>query len=121
MAKRALVIDDSATMRLLVADALQQAGFQVTVAENGERALNELNGGPFQLIVSDLNMPIMDGLTFVDHARRHAEHKYAPILVLTAETSNAKVNAARTAGATAWLVKPFDRDKLLSVVSRVAR
>jgi two-component system chemotaxis response regulator CheY len=121
VAKRALVVDDSATIRLLVADTLQQAGFGVTIAENGQRALDTLDDGPFQLIVSDLNMPIMDGLTFVAQARCHAEHKYAPIVLLTAETSKSKVSAAKAAGATAWLVKPFNREKLLAIVSKVAR
>lgn len=119
--KHALVVDDSATMRLLVADSLQQVGFSVTVAENGSRGVELLDSGPFQLIVTDLNMPIMDGLKFLAHVRNHTSHKYAPVLMLTAESSQNRIAAARTAGATAWLVKPFNREKLLGVVARVVR
>jgi two-component system chemotaxis response regulator CheY len=121
MGKRALVVDDSDTMRHVIAFTLKNAGFEVVEACNGKQALERLATGPFTLIITDLNMPVMDGVTFIANARKQEAHKYAPILMLTTESQENKRQEGRAAGATAWLVKPFDPAKLMLVVSKVVR
>ncbi|MGC4000704.1 MAG: response regulator [Anaeromyxobacter sp.] len=121
MNKTALVVDDSDVMRQVVGYTLREAGFEVTEAANGKQAVGCLEGTAFNLIVTDLNMPEMDGVTFIARARKHAAHRFVPILMLTTESQESKRQEGKAAGATAWLVKPFDPDKLLSVVSKVVR
>ncbi len=121
MAKSALVVDDSDVMRRLVAFTLREAGFAVTEAPDGKQAVNCLESGPFNIIITDLNMPILDGVGFITEARKHPKHRYVPILMLTTESQESKRQQGKAAGATAWLVKPFDPDKLLAVVGKVLR
>jgi two-component system, chemotaxis family, chemotaxis protein CheY len=121
MAKQALIVDDSDTMRQVIAFTLRKAEFDVTEACDGKQAVDCLDRGPFNLIITDLNMPVMDGVTFITHARLHAAHKYTPILMLTTESQESKRQQGKAAGATAWLVKPFDPDKLLAVIAKVVR
>jgi two-component system chemotaxis response regulator CheY len=119
MSRVALVVDDSLTVRKLVSRCLQQAGFEVIEATNGKEALESAQKHPFALIVTDYNMPIMDGLEFVRSARDIEQHKFTPIVFLTTEGDTAKKDEAKAAGVTAWIIKPFSPEKVLSVVNRV--
>ena len=114
-----LTVDDSVSLRKLVANALATAGHQVTEAANGTDALNAVKLLKFDLVISDLNMPVMDGLTFIRNLRNLAAYKHTPILVLTTDMDPAKKKAAKESGATGWLVKPFDPDQLLATIRKV--
>lgn len=117
--KAALTVDDSKTMRDMVAFTLKSAGFEVFEAENGQQGCDMLNGRKLDVIITDLNMPVMDGLEFIKAARAKSAYQSVPILMLTTESDGSKKDAGRAAGATGWLVKPFDPQKLLQVVARV--
>jgi two-component system chemotaxis response regulator CheY len=119
--KTALIVDDSGVMRQVVAYTLREAGYQVTEAADGKQAVGCLDAGSYNLIITDLNMPEMDGVTFITHARKHPQNRFAPILMLTTESGAEQRQRGKDAGATAWLVKPFDPDKLLAVISKVVR
>ncbi len=119
MPKTALIVDDSVTMRQMVSFTLREAGFEVIEAENGQDALSKLAGAKLDLIVTDLNMPVMDGISFVRSARELPVARYVPILLLTTESQAEKKAEGKAAGATGWIVKPFDPPKLLAVVSKV--
>lgn len=119
MVRSALVVEDSPTMQEIVSLILTNAGFRVTRANNGEEGLGALSGEAFDVIITDLNMPIMDGLTFVRSLRELPRFQRTPVLMLTTEKSDEKQHAGRMAGATEWLTKPLDPRKLLSVVDRV--
>jgi len=119
MAKRILAVDDSKTMRDMVSFTLSKAGFEVNVAEDGKGALAVLGGGKFDLIITDLNMPVMDGITLIKNVRSSAQHRGVPILILTTESDGAKKAEGKAAGATGWLVKPFSPEKLVELVQRV--
>lgn len=119
MAKTALIIDDSTTMRQMVAFTLREAGYQVVEAENGQDALDKINAQPVNVVITDLNMPVMDGFTFIKSVRAMAAFKFLPILMLTTESQLSKKEQGKAAGATGWIVKPFDPDKLLQVVAKV--
>ncbi len=120
MAKRIMAVDDSRTMREMVAFTLQQAGYAVSQAEDGDKALAALKSASVDLIITDLNMPNMDGVTLIRNLRKDPKWRTTPILMLTTESDPAKKAAGRDAGATGWIVKPFDPDKLIDVVRRVA-
>ncbi len=119
MGKKVLTIDDSRTMRDMVAFTLRGAGFDVVEAEDGCDALKQLNGHSVDLVITDVNMPNMDGITFVKEFRSDPGNKSIPVLILTTESEDAKRQEGRSAGATGWIVKPFDPDKLISVVRKV--
>lgn len=119
MPHNVLVVDDSISMRQMVSFTLKQGGFGVVEAENGQDALNKLGSQKVQLIITDLNMPVMDGITFIQSVRQKQEWKHMPILMLTTEGLNTKKEQGKAAGATGWIVKPFDPQKLLQTVSRV--
>jgi len=119
MAKRVLVVDDSDMMRQMVAFTLREANFEVVEAENGQDALSKLAGQNLDLILTDLNMPVMDGIAFIRNARSLAATRYVPILMLTTESQQEKKAEGKAAGATGWIVKPFDPPKLLTVISKV--
>jgi two-component system chemotaxis response regulator CheY len=114
-----LAVDDSVSLRKLVAGTLQSAGHQVVEANNGQQGLDLLKTATFNLIISDLNMPVMDGLTFIKQVRTIAAYKYIPILILTTEMDPAKKKVAKDSGATGWLVKPFDPEQLLATIRKV--
>ncbi|HEY2732666.1 MAG TPA: response regulator [Polyangiales bacterium] len=114
-----LTVDDSVSLRKLVANTLAAAGHKVVEASNGAEALNAVKAQTFNLIISDLNMPVMDGLTFIKNVRVLAAYKFVPILVLTTEMDLLKKKAAKDSGATGWLVKPFDPEQLLSTIRKV--
>ena len=121
MQKQALVVDDSTSMRQMVAFTLKESGFDVIEGSNGQEALDNLGGKPVHVVVTDLNMPVMDGMTLIRQLRADAKYKFTPILMLTTESQDSKKEEGRSAGATGWIVKPFDPDKLISVVNKVVR
>lgn len=120
MSRAALVVDDSTTMQEMVSFTLTRAGFAVTRAGNGQEALSRLQGAAkFDLIITDLNMPVMDGITFIKNLRTLATFKFTPVLMLTTEGGDDRKQQGRAAGATGWLTKPFDPEKLLTIVKKV--
>lgn len=116
MGKTALVVDDSLTFRQMVAMALADAQFTVLEAANGQEALDKLSGARVDIIISDVNMPVMDGLTFVRQARTRPQLKSTPILMLTTESQPEVKQQGKAAGATGWIVKPFKAAQLVQVV-----
>ena len=114
-----LIVDDSASMRNMVTATLQSAGHEVQNAGDGQAALTIAKSATFDAVVTDLNMPIMDGIELVRNLRTLPAYKYTPILLLTTESSADKKTQGKQAGATGWLVKPFNPDKLLATVARV--
>lgn len=121
MAKTILAVDDSASIREMVSFTLKNAGYEVVEAVDGVDALEKAQHYPVSLVLTDVNMPRMDGLALVELLRGLPQYKTAPILVLTTESSDAAKARGRAAGATGWLVKPFDPQRLLEVVRRVMR
>jgi two-component system chemotaxis response regulator CheY len=120
MARNVLVVDDSASMRSLVSGTLKGLGFTTFEATNGREALEALKKMPtVDMVITDLNMPIMDGITFVQSVRKIAALKFVPVLLLTTETRTDQKDKAKAAGATGWLTKPFDPKQLTAVVNRV--
>jgi two-component system chemotaxis response regulator CheY len=117
---RILTIDDSKTMRDMLMLTLADAGFDVLQAVDGQDGVDLLEKENVDLIITDINMPRMDGYEVIRQLRKRPEHKATPILVLTTESETDKKNIAREAGATGWLVKPFDPDKLIATVRKVA-
>jgi two-component system, chemotaxis family, chemotaxis protein CheY len=115
-----LVVDDSVSLRKLLIATLAAAGHELAEASNGEEALAAIQQQrPFNLIISDLNMPVMDGLTFIRKVRALATYKFVPILILTTELDPEKKTAAKASGATGWLVKPFDPAQLIGTIRKV--
>lgn len=116
---RVLTVDDSVSLRKLVAHTLLGAGHEVVEACNGAEGLSALKSGAFDLIISDLNMPVMDGLTFIKNVRLIAACRFTPILVLTTEMNQARKQQAKESGASGWIVKPFDPGQLLTTIRKV--
>jgi two-component system chemotaxis response regulator CheY len=114
-----LAVDDSASMRQMVAFTLKGAGHTVTDAADGQQALNIAKTGSFDLVLTDVNMPVMDGITLTRELRALPNYRFTPILVLTTEAGTDKKSEGRAAGATGWLVKPFNPDQLLATVKKV--
>jgi two-component system chemotaxis response regulator CheY len=121
MQKKILVVDDSESIRMLVSTILENAGFEVARAVDGKDALDVLEGNSFHLIITDLNMPLMDGISLIQEVRTTQRHNRVPILMLTTESQTSFKDQARSAGATGWIVKPFVADKLLAVINKVLR
>jgi two-component system chemotaxis response regulator CheY len=119
MGKTILIIDDSVTMRQMVGITLRKAGFDIIEGANGQEGIQQLERHAVTLVISDVNMPVMDGITMVKAARQLPSHRTTPILLLTTETDEAKKQAARAAGATGWLRKPFNPQSLLTVINKV--
>ena len=115
-----LAVDDSASMRQMVAFTLKNAGYEVVEAVDGEDAFEKTRTRNFD-VVTDQNMPRLDGIGLTRRLREHAKFKTTPILILTTESSDQMKQAGRAAGATGWLVKPFDPAKLLEVIKKVIR
>jgi len=118
MTKTILAVDDSTTVRQMVNFTLTTAGYNVVQANDGQDALTKLTQ-PLGMVLTDLNMPTLDGIGLIKRLRAHPAFKYVPIVVLTTESEAAKKQEARLAGATAWIVKPFRPDQLLAVVQKV--
>ena len=119
MAKTILSVDDSASMRQMVKLTLSTAGYQVVEAADGREALTKAKGGGINMVLTDLNMPNMDGLALIRELRTLPSYRGVPIVFLTTESDAGKKNEAKTAGATAWIVKPFQQDQLLNVVRKI--
>jgi two-component system chemotaxis response regulator CheY len=117
--RKILIVDDSVSMRQMVTFTLQQGGYEVIEAEHGQDALNKLAAVMVDLILTDLNMPVMDGITLIRNVRKQPALKSKPILMLTTEGLAAKKEEGKAAGATGWIVKPFDPDKLLETLAKV--
>ena len=116
-----LAVDDSASMRQMVSFTLKSAGFQVTEAVDGVDAWEKSVGREFDLVLTDQNMPRLDGIGLTRRLRENPKFKATPILILTTESSDQMKQAGRSAGATGWLVKPFDPTKLIEVIRKVIR
>ncbi len=120
MAKTILVVDDSSSLRQVVCIALQQGGYDVIEACDGQDALGKLlSASKVNLIISDVNMPVMDGITFVKEVKRLPQHKFTPIIMLTTESQDSKRQEGQAAGAKAWVVKPFKPDQMLGAVAKL--
>jgi len=116
---RVLTVDDSRTILAMLHHTLSNAGFQVLQAEDGRQGLEVLKTQPVDVIITDINMPIMDGIEFIKTVRASGQYQSLPILILTTETSQDKRDQGKAAGGTGWIVKPFDPEKLISVIHRV--
>lgn len=119
MAKTILIVDDSASIRQVVGIALKSAGYDTIEAVDGKDALSKLNGQKIHLIISDVNMPNMDGITFVKEAKKIPDYKFTPIIMLTTESQEGKKQEGQAAGAKAWVVKPFQPAQMLAAVSKL--
>ncbi|HVI51881.1 MAG TPA: response regulator [Candidatus Sulfotelmatobacter sp.] len=119
MSKTVLSVDDSGSMRQMVKLTLAGAGYQVIEACDGKDALSKAQNGGINLVLTDLNMPNMDGLTLIRELRKLPIYKGVPIIFLTTESDESKKGEARAAGATGWIVKPFKQEQLLGVVKKV--
>ncbi|MDP2143820.1 MAG: response regulator [Gallionella sp.] len=119
MAKTVLTVDDSASIRQMVAFTLKSAGYTVIEAADGQEGLDKAKTNAVNLVLTDQNMPKMDGLTLIKALRGLPQYRSTPILMLTTESSDAMKSQGKAAGATGWLVKPFDPQKLLEVVKKV--
>jgi two-component system chemotaxis response regulator CheY len=119
--KKILAVDDSASMRQMVSFTLKKAGYDVTEAKDGQEALDIAKNSQFDVIISDVNMPVMDGITLVKNLRGLPQFKFTPILMLTTESGTDKKTEGKSAGATGWIVKPFNPEQLLTVIKKVIR
>ena len=119
MGKTILIVDDSATIRQVVGRTLKGAGYEVMEASDGKEALKKLDGKKINLIISDVNMPNMDGITFVKEAKKLASYKFTPIIMLTTESQDSKKQEGQAAGAKAWVVKPFQPEQMLAAVAKL--
>lgn len=119
MAKTILIVDDSSSLRTVVSIALKNAGYDVIEASDGKDALSKCNGQKFNLIVSDVNMPNMDGITFVSQLKQLPAYKFTPVIMLTTEADDSKKAAGKAAGARAWVVKPFQPPILLDAIAKL--
>ncbi len=119
MAKTIMIVDDSASLRQVVGIALKGAGYEVIEGRDGKDALSKLTGQKVHLIISDVNMPNMDGIAFVSAVKQLPAYKFTPIIMLTTESDPAKKQQGQAAGARAWVVKPFKPDVLLNAVQKL--
>ena len=119
MAKKILTVDDSKTMREMIAFTLKNAGYEVVEAEDGSAALSMLDGAKVDAVITDLNMPNMNGFELIRALRANPSYKFTPILMLTTEGDDSKKQEGKAAGATGWIVKPFNPEKLVEVVKKV--
>ena len=119
MGKAILIVDDSASVRQVVSIALRGAGYDVIEGCDGKDALTKLNGQKIHLIISDVNMPNMDGITFVKEVKKLPSYKFTPIIMLTTESQEGKKQEGQAAGAKAWVVKPFQPAQMLTAVAKL--
>lgn len=116
-----MIVDDSSSMRQMVAFTLKEAGFSVQEGTNGLEALQRLEGEQVDLVITDINMPVMDGISLVRALRERESYRFTPILILTTERSEEMKQKGKEAGATGWIVKPFNPEQLQQVLRRVLR
>ena len=121
MAKTIMTVDDSTSVRQMVSFTLGNAGYEVVEAVDGQDALAKLAGRNVSMVITDLNMPNMDGIELIRAVRTAGSNKYVPIVMLTTESQADKKQAGKSAGATGWIVKPFKPEQLLAVVAKVLR
>ena len=119
MSKTVMIVDDSGSVRTVVKLALQKAGYAVVEAIDGQDACGKLNGQKLNLIVCDVNMPNMDGLSFLRHLKTTAAYKFTPVIMLTTESQEAKKAEGRAAGAKAWITKPFQPSQLVDAANKL--
>ena len=119
MSKCIMAVDDSASIRQLVGFTLRQAGYEVVEAVDGKDALSKLDGKPVHMVMTDLNMPNLDGIGLIKGLRCHAAYKFIPIIMVTTESQESKKLEGKQAGATGWIVKPFKPEQLVAVAKRV--
>lgn len=118
-AKTIMIVDDSASLRQVVGIALRGAGYQVLEASDGKHALSQLSGQKIHLVISDVNMPNMDGITFVKALKQLPAYKFTPVIMLTTESLESKKKEGQAAGVRAWVVKPFQPPVLLTAVEKL--
>jgi two-component system, chemotaxis family, chemotaxis protein CheY len=121
MAKTILTVDDSASVRQMVTFTLKGAGYNVLEAVDGEDGLSKLKSAGADMVITDLNMPKLDGIGFIKKIRANPASKFIPVIMLTTESQAEKKQAGKAAGATGWIVKPFKPEQLLDVVKKVLR
>ncbi len=121
MAKVIMTADDSASMRQMVSFTLKQGGYEVIEAVDGQDAINKLSGAKIDMLVTDLNMPNVDGFELIKQVRANPSFKFIPIIMLTTESQGDKKQQGKSLGATGWIVKPFKPEQLLAVVKKVLR
>lgn len=119
MTKTVLIVDDSAMMRKMLGETLRQAGFAVVEGINGEDGLTKLERQTVQMVITDFNMPRMNGPAMIRKIRERSDHRFTPIIVLTTENEDARKQEGKAAGATGWIVKPFDPPRLVQIVNRL--
>jgi two-component system, chemotaxis family, chemotaxis protein CheY len=119
MAKVIMTADDSASIRQMVTFTLKEAGYDVIEAVDGRDALEKLNSTNVNMLITDLNMPNMDGIELIENTRVNAKYKFIPIIMLTTESEESKKQKGKDAGATGWIVKPFKPQQLVAVVKKV--
>ena len=119
MSKTIMIVDDSSSMRSVISMALKGAGYATLEACDGKDALAKLTGQKINLIISDVNMPNMDGITFVKEVKKLANYKFTPIIMLTTESQEGKKKEGQAAGAKAWVVKPFQPAQMLEAVAKL--
>jgi two-component system, chemotaxis family, chemotaxis protein CheY len=119
MAKTVLIVDDSSSVRQVVSITLKQAGYDVVAAVDGADALTKLDGRKYHLVISDVNMPRLDGISLLKQLKAMPAYRFTPVLMLTTEAGESKRQEGKAAGAKAWAVKPFQPEQLLDVVSKL--
>jgi two-component system, chemotaxis family, chemotaxis protein CheY len=119
MAKKILIVDDSSSVRTVARMALREKGYEVLEAANGQEALAKLDSERCNLVISDVNMPVMDGITLLKEIKRHPNYKFTPVIMLTTEAGEDKKQEGRAAGAKAWITKPFQPQSLIDAVSKL--
>lgn len=119
VAKKIMIVDDSMTMRKMVSFALQEGGYAVEQTADGQQALNWLSKNSVDLVITNVNMPVMDGITLVRELRKLPSYRFTPILVLTTESSDDMKQKGKAAGATGWIVKPFEPEAMRQVIARL--
>ncbi|MEI7811841.1 MAG: response regulator [Ignavibacteria bacterium] len=119
MPKKIMTVDDSASVRQMVSFTLRDAGYEVVEAADGKDALAKLNGNPVNMIITDLNMPNLDGIGLIKAVRTIPVMKFVPIIMLTTESQDSRKLEGKAAGATGWIVKPFKPEQLISVTKKV--
>ncbi len=121
MSKVIMTADDSASMRQMISFTLKQAGYTVVEAVDGKDALGKLDATSIDMLITDLNMPNVDGIELIKQVRSRQAFKFIPVVMLTTESADDKKQAGKAAGATGWIVKPFAPEQLLSVIKKVLR
>jgi two-component system, chemotaxis family, chemotaxis protein CheY len=119
MQKTIMTVDDSASVRQMVSYTLREAGYNVVEASDGVDALSKIDSETFNLVITDLNMPRMDGITLIKELRAKPKIKFTPILMLTTESQSERKLEGKSAGATGWIIKPFKPEQLVTVVKKV--